>query len=376
MKVLFLEQFADLGGAQLCLLDLLREVLFEGWEAHVAMPGAGPLAGRARELGASVRELPAGRYSLGRKGPLDAVRFAADLGRLAERIRELSRGMDLIYVNGPRLMPAAARAGTGCPVVFHSHNYVTGWGSRILVSRAIKRSGALVIAASRFVARPWGDAHVVYGGVDGPPAGYRRRGAGAPPRIGMIGRIAPQKGQLEFVMAARRVRAAEFVLCGDALFGDRAGERYRDEVLRTASGAVRWLGWRDDVYEVLSNLDLLVLPSAGEGGVPRVLLEAFAAGVPVLALDSGAVPEAVSEGHNGFLLRSRKPAEIARRICEILTRRERLQAAAKEARRTWRERFTRERFVADACEVVARAHTVRISAFTPSSSSIRSISSR
>ena len=170
--------------------------------------------------------------------------------------------------------------------------------------------------------------------------------------VGMIGRIAPQKCQMQFVSAARQVLAAEFILCGDALFGDPAGERYRDEVLRLASGSVRWLGWRDDIYEVLSRLDLLVMPSAGEGGVPRVLLEAFAAGVPVLALDSGAVKEVVIEGRNGFLLASSDPAEMARRIQEVLAQRERLKAVAEQAHCTWRERFTRERYVAGIRELL------------------------
>ena len=355
MKILFLDQFSDLGGAQLCLLDLLTGLQREGWEPHVAVPETGALTARLRALGVNVHELGMRRYSLGRKGPLDAVRFAADFRGLAARIRELSAHIeaDLIYTNGPRLMPAVAYSGAGRPVVFHSHNLVTGAGSRFLVSGAIKRTGALVIAASRFVGRQWEKPRVVYGGVEGPPREHESRRDGSRMRIGMIGRITPQKGQLQFVAAAHQCPAAEFVLCGDALFGDPAAERYRDQVRRLASGAVRWLGWRDDVYEVLNSLDLLVMPSAGEGGVPRVLLEAFAAGVPVLALDSGAVKEVVVEGRNGFLLASGDPKEIARRIREILARKEALKAVADQAHRIWRDRFTRQRYVAGICELLA-----------------------
>jgi glycosyltransferase involved in cell wall biosynthesis len=356
MRLLFLEQFCELGGAQLCLLDLLPGLRREGWEPQAAVAGDGPLTGRLRGMGVPVHELPLRRYSLGRKGALDAFRFACDFNRLAVRIRDLAREIrpDLVYVNGPRLMPAVAHAGAGLPVVFHSHNFITSASVRFLISRAIKRSGALVIAASHFVARQWGGARVVYGGVEGPPPQYRWRHKGPPPRVGMIGRIAPQKGQLQFVAAARHCPGVEFILCGDALFGDPAGERYRDKVLRSAPNSVRWLGWRDGVYEVLSGLDLLVIPSEGEGGVPRVLLEAFAAGVPVLALDSGAMKEAVADGRNGFLLASRAPAGIARRIREILAQGESLNAVADEARRTWRGGFTRRRFVAGVCELLRK----------------------
>jgi glycosyltransferase involved in cell wall biosynthesis len=359
MKLLFLDQFGDLGGAQLCLLDLLPDLRREGWEAHVAAPAGGPLAGRLRALGVEFHELPLRGYSLGRKGVLDVLRFLGDVRRLGAKIRGLAVdiGPDAIYVNGPRLMPAVAHCGAGRPVVFHSHNLVTGRGSRLLVSRAIAHTGALVIAASRFVGRQWSQSQVVYGGVEGPPREPRFRRDPSPIRIGMIGRIAPQKGQLQFVAAAHRLAGstgAEFVLCGDALFGDPAGERYRDRVRRSASGRVEWLGWRDDVYEVLGGLDLLVAPSAGEGGVPRVLLEAFAAGVPALALDSGAVQEAVEDGRNGFLLASSEPAEIARRISEILSQRERLEKVAAHARGTWLDRFTRRRYAAGICGLLRR----------------------
>lgn len=329
MKILFLDQFSELGGGQLCLLDLLPQ---PGWEAHVAAPGSGPLVERLRRLGAVVHRLPA----LGK-----GLRYVSELPAVTREIRGLVARIepDVVYVNGPRVMPAVT---PGRPVIFHAHNRPNA-AARWLVRRAVRRTRATVIAASRFA---W-EGRVVYGGVAGSLLVQRGQA------IGLIGRFSPQKGQKEFVLAAAQLPTDwRFILCGDAQFG---GTRYRDRVLATAPPSVQYLGWRDDVYEVLANLGMLVVPSAGEGGVPRVILEAFAAGVPVLALDSGAIPEVVRDGENGFLLSSSAPSEIARRLRELAPQPERLAAVAARARREWQERFTVERYRREIWEVVEAA---------------------
>jgi hypothetical protein len=118
MKILFLDQYSDLGGAQLCLLDLMPAVAWAGWQARVAVPGNGPLAGRLRELGVAVDRLPLGSYRSHKKSAWDIARFAAATPRLVIAIRRLVKQFqpDLIYVNGPRLLPAARPAGYAAAV--------------------------------------------------------------------------------------------------------------------------------------------------------------------------------------------------------------------------------------------------------------------
>jgi glycosyltransferase involved in cell wall biosynthesis len=160
----------------------------------------------------------------------------------------------------------------------------------------------------------------------------------------MIGRISPQKRQKEFVLACARLSLdrpdLRFVLSGDVLFGDRRGQSYKCELQGLFPPSLQFLGWTDDVYSVLAELDLLVVPSSGEGGFPRVAMEAFAAGVPVLAHASGAIPEVVVEGQTGFLLKCGSAEEIATRVNELLADRAALQRVATAAHRIWRDRFT------------------------------------
>jgi glycosyltransferase involved in cell wall biosynthesis len=363
MKILFLEQYAEAGGAQRCLLDLLPGVRAAGWEAHVALPEDGPLTPLLRERGAQVHFLSLGRYPSGRKSLADGIRFVANLPALAGEIRTLADriGAALLYVNGPRLLPAVTAVRR--PILFHAHSAVPAASGGTLARTALRRSGAGVIAVSRFLAERWrrpaqGPVRVIYSGVEGPPTPLLARTPGGP-RVGLIGRIHPQKGQKELVLAARELASArpeaEFVLCGAALFGDPRAERYQQEVLSLAPPSVRYLGWRDDVYGVLADLDLLVVPSAEEGGVPRVILEAFAARVPVLALESGAIPEFIVDGENGFLLASATAAQLAARLNELLPQRERLRSVAAAGQRTWRERFTADRYRAEVLAAISEA---------------------
>jgi glycosyltransferase involved in cell wall biosynthesis len=363
MRILFLDQYAELGGAQLGLLDLLPGIREAGWEAHVALPGEGPLTPLLRAKGAEVHSIGLGHYPPGRKSLADGIRFMTGLRAVAAEVRALAERLDpgLIYVKGPRLLPAVAAARLRRPILFHAHSQVPASSGGVAARAALLRSGGALVAASRFLADIWspyarGPVRVIYSGIEGAPAPIARRPSGGP-RIGLIGRIDAQKAQKEFVLAAGELAGmwpeAEFVLCGDVLFGDARAERYKQEVLELAPSSLRYLGWRDDVYEVLPRLDVLVVPSANEGGIPRVVLEAFVARVPVLALASGAIPEGVADGENGFLLRSAAAPEIARRLRELIPEPQRLEAVAEAGYRLWQEKFTVRRYREEICAAIS-----------------------
>src|SRR5215471_2980159 len=109
MNILFLDQYSDLGGAQRCLLELLTAVEERGWQAHVAAPGDGALRARSIALGAVYHSIRSGPYHSGGKSIGDLVRFAGELPRLAREIASLAAECqaNILYVNGPRLVPAA-----------------------------------------------------------------------------------------------------------------------------------------------------------------------------------------------------------------------------------------------------------------------------
>lgn len=354
MRILFLDQFSDLAGAQRALLDLLPAIRQRGWQAHLAAPGDGPLHRAARDCGATTGPIRCGPYHSGAKSVADLLRFASDFAHLRRQIAGLSARVqaDLIYVNGPRLLPAAAWAARGrSPILFHCHNHLSQRYASALVGRSLRRAGAGVIACSRFVAEPLrayvkpGNLRVIYCGTRECRA--TRTATRGRWRIGVIGRIAPQKGQTEFLRAARiLLRSAqdcEFVVCGSPLFG---ASGYFDEVKRLTEGLpVEFFPWRDDVSSVLADLDLLVVPSMVPEGAPKVILEAHAAGVPVVAFRRGGIPEIVSHNVTGFLADPPTPEALAATLLDLLRLEPaELERVAKAGRAAWSERFTLARY--------------------------------
>jgi len=350
VNILFLDQYSDLGGAQACLLDLMPAIRDRGWTAHAAVPGAGPLVERLGSLGVVVHGICGGRYRSGTKRLADFLRFPYDIARQTRTIRRLldQTQFDVVYVNGAQLLPAASIAVQTAvqgrvPIVFHAHWRYAG-AAAMAARWSIRRSGAAVVACCRYVTAPLSAAveclNVIPNGVAG--RGFRERpfDAAAGFRIGIIGRIAPEKGQAEFLRAAALLAPefpnARFVICGAPLFAD---QRYEEEVRRRALGLpVEFLGWRDDIASVLRQLDLLVIASSEEG-LPRVLLEAFSAGVPVVAFPAGGIPEALEDERTGFLVQPSSAEALAARIRTLMTGDlTRLREVAHNARSAW-ERF-------------------------------------
>jgi glycosyltransferase involved in cell wall biosynthesis len=306
----------------------------------------------------------------GRKSARDSLRFARNAPKLVREIGRLAAETrpDLIYVNGPRLLPAAAWVArrTGRPLIFHCHNHLAQRSAAIVAGRALQLARARVIACCRHVARPlWpyvdpGRLRVIYNGV----AALNRTHAGrnGAPRIGVIGRISPEKGQAEFLEAARIVTQkhpdAKFVICGAPLFSDAAAERYSARLRELAAGLpVEFTGWQDSVDDILARLDVLVVPSLREPGAPRVVLEAFAARVPVVAFVSGGIPEMVVHSKTGFLIEPPSPEALAARLVTLLDDPAALHATAARAYEAWKEKFMLDRYQREVLEVIGLTQT-------------------
>jgi len=112
MRILFLDQFSEPGGAQQCLMDLVPAVIARGWKATVVAPGEGWLAERARAAGAAFHCVRCGPFTSGRKSLADGLRFLAQTPLLARQIAALPA--DVVYVNGPRLSPPAVSCCNHC----------------------------------------------------------------------------------------------------------------------------------------------------------------------------------------------------------------------------------------------------------------------
>jgi glycosyltransferase involved in cell wall biosynthesis len=194
-----------------------------------------------------------------------------------------------------------------------------------LVRLAARAVAHRVVAVSASVARTVGrsDVVVVRQGVRTPEEATERP-PGGPPRVGLVGRIAPWKGQDVFVAAAARLAPelpdAEFVLAGSALFGEEGYEReLRAQVTRLGlDDRVRFLGFRDDVWEVYRELDVVVHASTQPEPYGNVVLEAMACRRALVAAAAGGVLELVDHGRTGLLVPPGDPEALADAVGRLL----------------------------------------------------------
>ncbi len=167
--------------------------------------------------------------------------------------------------------------------------------------------------------------------------------------VGIIGNVIPRKGHLYLVRALPRVVAA-VPKARLVIVGNEASSQYAAQVKAAAADLgvaehIVWAGHRTDVRRVLAALDLCVLASVEES-LPLVLLEAMAAGLPVVATAVGGMPECIRPGETGLLVPPADTVALAEAIIALLADPDRCRAFG-QAGATWvRQRFSAEAQVA------------------------------
>jgi len=194
----------------------------------------------------------------------------------------------------------------------------------IAVSQADRRQGiawGLFTAAKVSVVRPGIDPAPFVMKIDSPERDRLRAKLGVGPEQLLVGTVAclkPQKSPQDFVAVAaivcERIAAARFVLVGDGVLRAQIESLVQEHGLQER---VTLLGWRRDVAPLLKAFDLFLLTSHWEG-LPCVLLEARAAGVPIVATRVGGAAEAIAEPVHGILCAAGDVRAIAGQVCRML----------------------------------------------------------
>ena len=135
--------------------------------------------------------------------------------------------------------------------------------------------------------------------------------------IGSAGRLAPEKNYALLLAAAAQCHDAgistHVVLFGD---GDERAALSSTAAQLGLEGSVSFLGWRSDMYRLLCALDVFVLTSESEG-LPLALLEAMAAGLPIVSTPVGDIPLLVAEGKTGHLVARGNASGFASRLRQL-----------------------------------------------------------
>jgi glycosyltransferase involved in cell wall biosynthesis len=156
--------------------------------------------------------------------------------------------------------------------------------------------------------------------------------------VGIVGQVQEIKGHREFVEAALRIceldRDVMFLVVGQP--PDDQSAAFQEALklsIRTAGHVSRFffLGHRDDVAAVMRTLDVLVVPSYSES-FGRVVVEAMAAGDAVVCSDAGALPELVTDGENGLLVRTGDVDGLLQTLLTMIRNRELRERLGRSAR--------------------------------------------
>jgi glycosyltransferase involved in cell wall biosynthesis len=356
-----------LGGGQRSLLDLLPAFAARDWQALVIAPEEGPLTEAARTLGNRTECLRCRSYTSIRKPAWEFWQYACELPQLAGEIRQLvqANNINLLYVNGPRLLPPAAWISRqhSIPLVFHCHNRLLQPSAIFLAGEALQFASGRVIACCRYAAEPLrgylkeASLSILYNGVRA-LNDFALRPTDKLRRIGVLGRIETEKGQMEFVRAAKFVLEefpdCLFFIVGAPLFSNAS---YYNRVVAASQGLpIEFPGWQTDTSPVFAGLDLLIVPSTSFEATTRVILESYSAGVPVIAFPSGGIPEILDDGETGFLASAITPKALAERITSVLRMIPAdVAAVVAKAYRKWRGYYTLEMYQERVCDVLSRA---------------------
>ncbi|MDR7555343.1 MAG: glycosyltransferase [Armatimonadota bacterium] len=167
------------------------------------------------------------------------------------------------------------------------------------------------------------------------------------PLVGIVGRLFPVKNHQLYLDAAAEVAerypSARFVIVGD---GPLRPSLERQAYELGLNGRVIFTGWRFDLPKVYGDLDVLVVSSLDEG-TPVAVIEAMAAGCPVVATRVGGLPELIRGGQTGFLVPAGDPSELASTILAVLQDPAAARAIGRRAQSVARERFASARLIAE-----------------------------
>jgi glycosyltransferase involved in cell wall biosynthesis len=357
MKILQICSAHDLGGGEKHLADLANGLARRGHEVYAALVPDSPLLA---ELSAvpkqNIVELPM-RNSLNVATALHLSRFV--------RQHEIK----IIHAHVARDYPLAALATRRARARLVLTRHVLFPLNRI--HRLTLRRTARVIAVSQAVAAGLRAQRIfdpnkivlIHNGIDvdrfakgREDAATRKQGVDKKLRVGMIGHLAPIKGQEDFIRAAgiicKRRDDVEFIIAGEDK--SRGGE-HRSSIEKLINELnlnqhVRLIGWVEDVSTLLPTFDLFVSPSRSEP-FGLAIVEAMAAGVAVVATMSEGAQEIIEDRKTGCLVPIKDVEVFAKTISELLSDSEERVRLGENAPRAVLERFSLERMLSSTEQV-------------------------
>jgi len=353
MNILQILPKLDVGGVETGTIDLSKELIKRGHKV-IVVSGGGKLVKNLIEMDVKHIELP-----VHKKSPFTIV---SSIKKLESIIKD--ERINIVHSRSrvPNIIAFFAARRAGAKFITTAHGYysnhfisrVTGWARFVIVASSV--IGRHMIEDFKV---PYERVRLIPRGVDLDKFKFNMPGASPKSeyKVGVIGRITPIKGHGFFLQVAARVvrlfPKVKVLIVGDAP-KDKPG--YMEKLKSLAKQLqiekfVEFTGAQYDIPKIMSELDLLVLPSIGREAFGRVIIEAGASGVPVIATRIGGAIEIVEDGHTGILVRPGDILEMVNSIIRVLKDRELSKNLAIEARKKIEREYSLVKMTDDTIKV-------------------------
>jgi glycosyltransferase involved in cell wall biosynthesis len=363
----------SMGGSQRILLELATFLPSHGYDPIVICPEEGRLTEVARSHNLEVLVCDPGSvwHVYGQSANAFGILFwlprVGHLLRYWARLCTLLRKREicLLHCNDYRgvIMAAPAARLAGIPVIWHMHGFVPSLWLNALTASMVD----YIVPVSNGMLAYWKmpqwflrNYRVIYNGIyvgDGDiasqTASFRKWGQG--PSVVSVGVLHPRKGYDVLLRAfAKVVEVIPQARC--RIIGGRWGDGRYERYLHTLSQrlgiseAIEFAGQRSDVMAILSESDLVVIPSRIEA-FGMVALEAMLAGKPVVASRTGGLQDIVVHGETGLLVEPENPDELAVAMIELLRNKKLAERMGEAGRKRVIQLFTAERMAASFAEL-------------------------
>ena len=370
-RILYLHAGAEMYGADKVLLELIKGLDHQEFEAHVILPNDGVLVEALRQVGAKVSVLDypiLRRKYFNPKGIADYIRsYNFYAKQIALYAREHS--IDMVHNNTAAVLEGIyLKRKLKLPLIWHVHEIIVKPKAiSDFINMLMGRYADKIVTVSQAVANhikqsPFikdSQVEVIYNGVDN--AVYYPMDASSIREkfdiaqdalvIGMIGRVNAIKGQNDFIEAVEPLLEKNEQAVAFLAGGVFPGEEWRLEELdkRIASSSVVSQIHRIDYYDKTSELynmfDIFVLPSIKPDSLPTVVLEAMACSKPVVGYNNGGIAEMVVDDKSGCLVKPNRPQELSKAISLLLDSSEKREKFGRVGYQRQKELFSLESYI-------------------------------
>lgn len=370
-RILYLHAGAEMYGADKVLLELIKGLDRQEFEAHVILPNDGVLVEALRQVGAQVSVLD---YPILRRkyfNPKGIADYIRSYNFYAKQIALYARqhSIDMVHNNTAAVLEGIyLKRKLKLPLIWHVHEIIVKPKAiSDFINMLMGRYADKIVTVSQAVANhikqsPFikdSQVEVIYNGVDN--AVYYPMDASSIREkfdiaqdalvIGMIGRVNAIKGQNDFIEAVEPLLEKNEQAVAFLAGGVFPGEEWRLEELdkRIASSSVVSQIHRIDYYDKTSELynmfDIFVLPSIKPDSLPTVVLEAMACSKPVVGYNNGGIAEMVVDDKSGYLVKPNRPQELSNAISLLLDSSEKREKFGRVGYQRQKELFSLESYI-------------------------------